>query len=124
MTYDPRVSPKSTNLYARSSSWARSAGGNIIDPSKSDVSNERSYTGCLEKISQQSKRMDGTRLCLWFGTMSSLNFSFGSRRKRASRCWLPAWSSALLIISRMARRSEEHTSELQSPDHLVCRLLL
>src|SRR5258708_26627968 len=29
----------------------------------------------------------------------------------------PFWSWA-------ARRSEEHTSELQSPDHLVCRLLL
>src|SRR5947208_10034906 len=29
------------------------------------------------------------------------------------------------IISMYARgRSEEHTSELQSPDHLVCRLLL
>src|SRR5438552_13018187 len=26
--------------------------------------------------------------------------------------------------SRSPRRSEEHTSELQSPDHLVCRLLL
>src|SRR5258708_22107811 len=25
---------------------------------------------------------------------------------------------------RTASRSEEHTSELQSPDHLVCRLLL
>src|SRR5258708_26449950 len=25
---------------------------------------------------------------------------------------------------RFAPRSEEHTSELQSPDHLVCRLLL
>src|SRR5258708_13829910 len=24
----------------------------------------------------------------------------------------------------LGRRSEEHTSELQSPDHLVCRLLL
>src|SRR5258708_23130142 len=24
----------------------------------------------------------------------------------------------------VVRRSEEHTSELQSPDHLVCRLLL
>src|SRR5258708_24623988 len=24
----------------------------------------------------------------------------------------------------IAKRSEEHTSELQSPDHLVCRLLL
>src|SRR5258708_30464789 len=26
--------------------------------------------------------------------------------------------------ARLAVRSEEHTSELQSPDHLVCRLLL
>src|SRR5258708_39479702 len=26
--------------------------------------------------------------------------------------------------ARSKRRSEEHTSELQSPDHLVCRLLL
>src|SRR6476660_10364313 len=26
--------------------------------------------------------------------------------------------------ARVPRRSEEHTSELQSPDHLVCRLLL
>src|SRR5258708_27400722 len=27
-------------------------------------------------------------------------------------------------FSTRERRSEEHTSELQSPDHLVCRLLL
>src|SRR5258708_22793301 len=27
-------------------------------------------------------------------------------------------------ISKINDRSEEHTSELQSPDHLVCRLLL
>src|SRR5258708_11466514 len=27
-------------------------------------------------------------------------------------------------ITMTSRRSEEHTSELQSPDHLVCRLLL
>src|SRR5258708_14896169 len=27
-------------------------------------------------------------------------------------------------VRRTAKRSEEHTSELQSPDHLVCRLLL
>src|SRR5258708_26006862 len=27
-------------------------------------------------------------------------------------------------ISETTKRSEEHTSELQSPDHLVCRLLL
>src|SRR5207244_6117940 len=28
------------------------------------------------------------------------------------------------ILKTMKGRSEEHTSELQSPDHLVCRLLL
>src|SRR5438552_8381487 len=37
-----------------------------------------------------------------------------------------AVGAATLAIVRIpaARRSEEHTSELQSPDHLVCRLLL
>src|SRR5258708_11206482 len=35
------------------------------------------------------------------------------------------WSVMLLDDARMIHeRSEEHTSELQSPDHLVCRLLL
>src|SRR4051794_41216068 len=29
-----------------------------------------------------------------------------------------------LVASRRPQRSEEHTSELQSPVHLVCRLLL
>src|SRR5258708_29659059 len=32
-------------------------------------------------------------------------------------------SSSLRTVS-LGFRSEEHTSELQSPDHLVCRLLL
>src|SRR5207244_12953697 len=31
---------------------------------------------------------------------------------------------ASLESATQAQRSEEHTSELQSPDHLVCRLLL
>src|SRR5258708_32052753 len=30
----------------------------------------------------------------------------------------------LPLNNTLVRRSEEHTSELQSPDHLVCRLLL
>src|SRR5258708_31355726 len=32
--------------------------------------------------------------------------------------------AVLLVEDAERRRSEEHTSELQSPDHLVCRLLL
>src|SRR5258708_4232257 len=33
-------------------------------------------------------------------------------------------SAAAPLRGSEERRSEEHTSELQSPDHLVCRLLL
>src|SRR5258708_26805791 len=39
----------------------------------------------------------------------------------------PHASQRAEVVGRAAgddRRSEEHTSELQSPDHLVCRLLL
>src|SRR5947208_9676242 len=38
----------------------------------------------------------------------------------------PAWRSRRTArrASSPISRSEEHTSELQSPDHLVCRLLL
>src|SRR5438552_14097131 len=35
----------------------------------------------------------------------------------------PSRDGALSALERVRGRSEEHTSELQSPDHLVCRLL-
>src|SRR5258708_26575173 len=49
-----------------------------------------------------------------------------SIRPLAMRFLLPRVprSAVLALWRRNARRSEEHTSELQSPDHLVCRLLL
>src|SRR2546422_5303689 len=77
------------------------------------------------------------------GMMPTSSFSIPSAFSTAvSRCWLRrAWtmSSAFRPIStppailkapivmpnrRKMRRSEEHTSELQSRLHLVCRLLL
>src|SRR5690625_6945732 len=36
----------------------------------------------------------------------------------------PDFSGALLFLEDIGERSEEHTSELQSRGHLVCRLLL
>src|SRR6476660_1969394 len=45
----------------------------------------------------------------------------GSGRLR--RCW-PCRASTCTRTPFARTRSEEHTSELQSPDHLVCRLLL
>src|SRR5207244_6097470 len=43
----------------------------------------------------------------------------GGGTYRAPVTFVPPGSAA-----RIMTRSEEHTSELQSPDHLVCRLLL
>src|SRR5256885_11059898 len=45
-----------------------------------------------------------------------------SRRNAASR--LTTWPERDVAISAPHQRSEEHTSELQSPCNLVCRLLL
>src|SRR5258708_28772086 len=56
---------------------------------------------------------------------------FRSLRIRNLRCFvldimLEPSKRGLFIVQclSLALRSEEHTSELQSPDHLVCRLLL
>src|SRR5258708_24056840 len=40
---------------------------------------------------------------------------------RGEKFWRPG---VRRVAGAQAGRSEEHTSELQSPDHLVCRLLL
>src|SRR5258708_24342888 len=57
--------------------------------------------------------------------------SQGGSGCREARCRLCRFLPPRVIIESMATapkaakaRSEEHTSELQSPDHLVCRLLL
>src|SRR5258708_18164866 len=42
----------------------------------------------------------------------------------ACTCSWPPLDTMLPMSVPPATRSEEHTSELQSPDHLVCRLLL
>src|SRR5690606_39607894 len=42
----------------------------------------------------------------------------------APRRWQPGNRSPARAAAKVARRSEEHTSELQSRENLVCRLLL
>src|SRR5947208_7098251 len=41
-----------------------------------------------------------------------------------TRSKMNSWASCRTSCAGIHLRSEEHTSELQSPDHLVCRLLL
>src|SRR6476660_10533831 len=49
-----------------------------------------------------------------------------TRRSRMPPGWRISWyrRCAASVPLPPSSRSEEHTSELQSPDHLVCRLLL
>src|SRR2546429_4166064 len=55
----------------------------------------------------------------------SVPFGFGnSRRTSVSSAWNASLPSCACDISIVVKRSEEHTSELQSRLHLVCRLLL
>src|SRR5258708_26947591 len=54
--------------------------------------------------------------CLALASLSVASLTF------SSPCSRKYWSSLTAWVA--ASRSEEHTSELQSPDHLVCRLLL
>src|SRR5258708_31848867 len=49
----------------------------------------------------------------------------GPAGNSASVSWMgPHTGRHVCVPAERANRSEEHTSELQSPDHLVCRLLL
>src|SRR5258708_14742478 len=50
--------------------------------------------------------------------------SIGQQRLPGRQPALLQRAAALLQRGVVLARSEEHTSELQSPDHLVCRLLL
>src|SRR5258708_28383582 len=49
----------------------------------------------------------------WLRLSRQAPMTWGTQRMEYGSCTRPQWG-----------RSEEHTSELQSPDHLVCRLLL
>src|SRR5690242_21625531 len=61
------------------------------------------------------------------GTMVRRRYQRGSLFKRGKRekVWVARWwEDVINADGTMGRRSEEHTSELQSHVNLVCRLLL
>src|SRR5215208_2256159 len=75
-------------------------------------------------VGERGFRHDGAglaALCDWLVCRSRASQA-GSRwplKCRTGRWWMLSWTAALPCT-----RSEEHTSELQSRGHLVCRLLL
>src|SRR5258708_22085059 len=55
-------------------------------------------------------------------SVSNFGSTQAAERWKSVRCAALGWIAGMYWIA--LARSEEHTSELQSPDHLVCRLLL
>src|SRR5258708_14597044 len=84
-------------LYARVSSGRQEQGGNLARQSArlKEAATKRDYE-VVQVIAEQP---------------CSLN-----ERRRGMK-------KLLALLGEQAVRSEEHTSELQSPDHIVCRLL-
>src|SRR5258708_30991107 len=56
--------------------------------------------------------------------LNAVGFVYFKRVDAVSQIGSSANAENLNAHRRVHNRSEEHTSELQSPDHLVCRLLL
>src|SRR5258708_20335688 len=72
----------------------------------------RSLRNCTQRGRSPARNSSGSRV---FNTSAGVS--------QARRNWAIPYFS--LLKSRVeCARSEEHTSELQSPDHLVCRVLL
>src|SRR2546422_3458652 len=77
------------------------------------------YTTLFRSLLSEDESENGFR-----GHRDRVTGSRSSALLRISRLWHPASSRRLHGSSEKIPRSEEHTSELQSRLHLVCRLLL
>src|SRR5438552_7576981 len=74
------------------------------------------YTTLFRSCGGSSLRARRSRLPIATSTGASGSPRRSKRPAARRSSWKRTWSGR--------PRSEEHTSELQSPDHLVCRLLL
>src|SRR5947208_5557382 len=86
----------------------------------------------MTRLPPRSTLFPYTTLFRSFGTLSTDDEAYAreATMRRARFTVGAAWGLLAVTASvgcashNAAARSEEHTSELQSPDHLVCRLLL
>src|SRR5258708_18584527 len=79
----------------------------------------------VETLSQGSEESTPRGACIsWVLVVRWRSLHRDCRDVRGPAATSPARSVARQTTALRRHRSEEHTSELQSPDHLVCRLLL
>src|SRR5207244_7348030 len=105
--------------------WSATA-SSLSGPSRRNFSPTPSAAGSSTTIFQPSARSPGKRRRTTTGGRPSFWASCEARHFRCGGQRHDHQQESHLAAHGPSRhrRSEEHTSELQSPDHLVCRLLL
>src|SRR5574337_487635 len=90
------------------------------------------YKTLMKEVKEDTNRWRNIP-CSWIGRINTVNISIlpkaglGLKRRRQwhpTPVLLPGKSHGWRSLVGCSPRSEEHTSELQSPLNLVCRLLL
>src|SRR5207244_12578596 len=71
-----------------------------------------------------SQRRNASWPAVYMAVTALLKVSLPSMRRKCKRALTESIVAGQRLPPPGMQRSEEHTSELQSPDHLVCRLLL
>src|SRR5207244_9173836 len=96
----------------------RPAAGRLKDP---DRQNHHVQAGELKLLLQGCGCvvMKKPAKCILF-----LKNKFTREKDRLGKFFSDGGAQLFELVHQIDPRSEEHTSELQSPDHLVCRLLL
>src|SRR5690625_6516621 len=79
----------------------------------------RHISGCIGNLASTPKLREGENGPYTFATVM-----VSDRIKTKSGTWTDGPAIAYNVAVKGDERSEEHTSELQSRGHLVCRLLL
>src|SRR2546422_4916718 len=96
---------------------------------KSKTTRSAARPGRICPRSGRPRRAAGIPVILWIASSRVSTFSFTTNRSRmpGNSPYVQGWYGAVDEVRSpfgATQRSEEHTSELQSRLHLVCRLLL
>src|SRR5258708_27636848 len=79
---------------------------------------------CDEPVSVNGLKVALCKTPFWDKAETGTHKAFALASERLAKAGAAVSDLTLTAAPALANRSEEHTSELQSPDHLVCRLLL
>src|SRR2546426_8533514 len=89
-----------------------------------DVTKDEDITRVFGEVGQNFGKLHLLLHSVAFAPKDALEGEFVNTSREAFRIAHDVSAYSLVALARGAARSEEHTSELQSPCNLVCRLLL